>query len=267
MKGQVAIVTGGASGIGKAFAQRLVHEGAKVLIADLDGDLAQTVAMDLGCIGTRCDVAEETQIKSVVAQANAELGPVDIFISNAGFAEGQPDHAASAPNEVWQRNWDIHVMSHVYASRAVLPDMIARGSGTLVSVASAAGILNQIGDAAYSASKHAAVSFAESLAITHADDGIQVAVVCPQYVATPLLDMDERTETSASLISAEAVADALIDGLAEGKFLILPHPVVSMYSVARAQDPEAWLAGMRGLRRKFLKESEGGNLKDMHKFV
>jgi len=145
--------------------------------------------------------------------------------------------------------------------------MIARGSGTLVNVASAAGLLNQIGDAAYSATKHAAVSFAESLAIEHSDDGIQVAVVCPQYVATPLLDMDETTSTNGSLISADDVAEALMRGLHEGRFLILPHEVVSEYTALRANDPAQWLGGMRALRRHFLKTSETGDLKEMHKFI
>lgn len=267
MQGKTVVITGGASGIGKAIARRYAGLGAHVVIADLDGAAANALAAELGGLGRACDVSDEAQIQNVVVQTMDRFGAVDMFVSNAGFATGQPDHAASAQNDVWQRNWDVHVMSHVYAARACLPDMIARGSGTLVNVASAAGLLNQIGDAAYSATKHAAVSFAESLAITHADDGIQVAVVCPQYVATPLLDMDEDTETHAGLIAPEQVADALIKGLAEGRFLILPHPSVSEFTKLRAAEPDKWLGGMRALRRKFLRDSPTGELKDMHKFI
>lgn len=158
-------------------------------------------------------------------------------------------------------------MAHVYASRAVLPSMIERGGGYLVNVASAAGLLNQIGDAAYSATKHAAVSFAESLAITHSDDGIDVCVVCPQYVATPLLDMDDQTEIAGSLVSADHVAQAVLAGMLAKEFLILPHPQVTDYVALKGSDHARWLAGMRGLRRKFLRESESGDLKEMHKFV
>lgn len=267
MQNKTVVVTGGASGIGKAIAQRFAREGANVVIADLDGGAAAKVADEVNGLGLECDVSREDQIQRVVSEAVAAFGQIDVFVSNAGFAMGQPDHAASASNDVWQRNWDVHVMSHVWATRAVLPDMIARGGGTLINVASAAGLLNQIGDAAYSATKHAAVSFAESLAITHADDGIKVAVVCPQYVATPLLDMDDTTETTPSLIAPADVADALWTGLAEGRFLILPHETVSIYTSLRAAEPNKWLAGMRALRRKFMRESKGADLKDMYKFI
>lgn len=197
----------------------------------------------------------------------AELGPVDVFFSNAGLAKGEPSHAASASNADWQLNWEVHVMAHVYAARAVLPDMIERGHGYLINVASAAGLLNQIGDAAYSATKHAAVSLAESLAITHASDGIDVSVVCPQYVATPLLDMDAQTEVQGSLITAKDVADCVIAGMKSKDFFILPHPQVSDYMALKGSDHARWVAGMQGLRRKFLRESESGDLKEMHKFV
>lgn len=267
MQGKSVIVTGGASGIGKAIAQRFAAEGAHVVIGDLDGDAARDVAQSVNGLGFACDVSREDQISQLVDKARDAFGCVDVFVSNAGFALGQPDHAASASTDVWQRNWDVHVMSHVFAARAVLPEMIERGSGILVNVASAAGLLNQIGDAAYSATKHAAVSFAESLAITHADDGIQVATVCPQYVATPLLDMDDNTQTTDALLPASAVADALMDGLNQGHFLILPHNQVANYTQLRASDPDKWLGGMRALRRFFNASSETGDLKDMHKFV
>jgi len=206
------------------------------------------------------------QVK-VLSSAEDKFGPIDIFVSNAGLVRPEPSHAASASNDVWQLNWEVHVMAHVFASRALLPGMIKRGQGHLVNVASAAGLLNQIGDAAYSASKHAAVSFAESLAISHSDDGIDVSVVCPQYVATPLIDMDDETEVIGALLSAETAAKKILQGIAAKDFLILPHPQVSEYCKVKGNDHASWLAGMKGLRRKFLRESESGELKDMHKFV
>lgn len=262
-----AIVTGGGSGIGKAIARRLAHDGARVVVADLNEDAAKFVASDIGGLGVKCDVTREEEVIRVVSRAEAEFGPVDFFCSNAGLAVGQPNHAASASNDEWQLNWDVHVMSHVYASRAVLPGMIERSCGILVNVASAAGLLNQIGDAAYSATKHAAVSFAESLAITHGDDGIQVAVVCPQYVATPLINMDDETPTSGSLLSASDVADCLMAALEEGRFLVLPHEQVKEYTIARASSSDHWISGMQALRRKFLRDSETGDLREMYKFV
>ena len=190
-------------------------------------------------------------IRSLVAHATESLGPVDVFVSNAGFARGELGHAASASNEVWQLNWEVHVMSHVYAARALLPDMIARGSGYFVNVASAAGLLNQIADAAYSATKHAAVSFAESLAITHGADGIGVSVVCPQYVATPLIGLsDEDAEGQDALLTADDVADVVIQAVADERFLVLPHPVVAQYTGLRAADHDRWIKGMQMLKAK-----------------
>lgn len=261
------VVTGAGSGIGAALARMFAHQGARVCVSDLNGAAAQKVAADTGGLAVQCDVREESQIIKLVNTAETRLGAIDVFISNAGLACGEPSHAASASTQIWQLNWEVHVMAHVYASRAVLPSMIARGGGHLVNVASAAGLLNQIGDAAYSASKHAAVSFAESLAITHSGDGIDVSVVCPQYVATPLLDMDDQTDTSGSLISADDVAQSVLAGMITKEFLILPHPQVSEYVALKGTDHARWLSGMQGFRRKFLRDSENGDLKEMHKFI
>ena len=173
LKGKVAVITGGASGIGKAIATRFAEEGARIAIADLVLEKAQETADAVNGIAIQCDVTSEEQIKDLVSEVEIRVGPIDLFCSNAGVAFGEGVHSASAGNEVWQTCWDIHVMSHVYAARAVLPSMIERGEGYLLNMASAAGLLSQIGDAAYSATKHAAVGFAESLAITHADDGIR----------------------------------------------------------------------------------------------
>jgi NAD(P)-dependent dehydrogenase (short-subunit alcohol dehydrogenase family) len=251
LDGKTAIVTGGASGIGAALARKMAGAGAHVVIADLQADAAQTVATEIGGLGVVCDVTKESDIHAAVAAAQDRFGPVDIFVSNAGLGRGEPSHAASASNEVWQLSWGVHVMSHVYAARAVLPDMIARGDGYLLQMASAAGLLNQIGDAAYSATKHAAVSFAESLAITHGGDGIKVSVICPQYVATPLLGLTpEAAANRDTLLTPDQAAEAIMAGIETEKFLILPHSVVTEYVQMKTADYDRWLQGMRMLRAK-----------------
>lgn len=264
---QVVVITGAGSGIGAALARAFSDAGAQVCVSDVNAEAGEAVAQEIGALAVPCDVRVQEQIEALITTVQARLGPIDIFVSNAGLAKGEPDTAASASTADWQLNWDVHVMAHVHASRALLPSMIARGRGYLVNVASAAGLLNQIGDAAYSATKHAAVSFAESLAITHQDDGIGVSVVCPQYVATPLLDMDDTTEVSGSLLSASQVAQCVLRGIKAGDFLILPHEQVAGYMALRGSDHAKWMGGMRGLRRKFLREAENADLKEMHKFV
>lgn len=269
VKDRVAVITGAAGGIGHAIAEALAGAGAKVAIADRDADRVMEAAERLGVAGFVCDVTDEAQVQALVADAAEALGAIDIFISNAGVGFGEPDHAASTPNEVWQTCWDIHVMAHVYAARALLPGMLARGEGYLVNTASAAGLLAQIGDAAYSATKHAAVSFAESLAISHGDDGIRVSCICPQYVATPMLGFDsaETAPLHDGLIAPEVVAQAVLDGIRDEVFLILPHPQVAQYAALRGADPEKWLAGMRALRRRTIRELGTMSPAHMHKLV
>ncbi|MEL6240972.1 MAG: SDR family NAD(P)-dependent oxidoreductase [Pseudomonadota bacterium] len=243
------VITGGASGIGAALARHIVSHGGRVCIADRDSEATQLISDEIGAIHKVCDVRREPEIVDLVAYAEDEFGQVDCFVSNAGVAAGQEGHAASASNDVWALNWEVHVMSHVYAARACLPKMLERGAGYFVNVASAAGLLNQIDDAAYSATKHAAVSFAESLNITHGDQGIGVSVVCPQYVATPLINLsDDDAAAHQSLLTADEVAKTIVDGVSAGHFRILPHSQVADYVVLRAQDPDRWLAGMRKLR-------------------
>jgi NAD(P)-dependent dehydrogenase (short-subunit alcohol dehydrogenase family) len=182
-------------------------------------------------------------------------GRIDLFCSNAGIiaTDGPPWYATSASNDTWQAMWDIHVMSHVYAARACLPSMIERGEGYFLNTASAAGLLNQIGDAAYSTTKHAAVGFAEALAITHGDDGIRVSCLCPQAVATRMIGVVEDGGTAGvdGVLPPSAVADAVVEGLAEERFLILPHPEVATYRERKTADYDRWLGGMRKLRRQF----------------
>lgn len=254
--GKVCVVTGGASGIGKALATRFIAEGAKaVVIADLNADTVSAVGAEIGAQTHALDVRDETAIAALVASVEAEHGQIDLFCSNAGIigVDGEPWWATGADNELWQRMWEIHLMSHVYAARACLPAMIARGEGYLLNTASAAGLLAQIGSAPYSVTKHAAVSFAESLAITHGDDGIKVSCLCPQAVDTAMTAGTDGGGVAGvdGMLSAEAVAEAVIQGLDVESFLILPHPEVEEYRQNKARSYERWLGGMRKLRRLF----------------
>lgn len=252
------VITGAGSGIGAAIARRAAKMGARVCVSDLDGDKAAAVAAEFGGMAVACDVRDEAQVQALVAEAERDQGSVDIFVSNAGLGGGNPSHAASQDDDMWMLNWQVHVMAHVYASRALLPSMIARKSGHLVNVASAAGLLNQIGDTAYSATKHAAVSLAESLAISHGKDGIGVSVVCPQYVATPLLGLgDDDASGQASLLTADEVALAVVQGVEADTFLILSHPEVRQYTRHRASDHDRWIKSMQMLRAK-AEETFGG---------
>jgi NAD(P)-dependent dehydrogenase (short-subunit alcohol dehydrogenase family) len=266
--GKSVVITGAGSGIGAAMARAAAAKGAKVCVSDLDLSKAQSVANEFGGLAVQCDVRDEAAIQALVAKAASAHGDVDIYISNAGLGKGDPSHAASQSNEDWELNWQVHVMAHVYASRTLLPGMIARKSGYLVNVASAAGLLNQIGDAAYSATKHAAVSFAESLAITHGSDGIGVSVVCPQYVATPLIGLsDADADKGANLLTADDVAAAVMAGVEEDRFLILSHADVANYTVHRAKDHGRWISGMQMLRAKALQEFGSVSVESFYKLV
>lgn len=265
LKDKIIVITGGANGIGLALARRFKQDGAKhITVADLDGDKAQAVAKELGGLGLKCDVSREEDIKDVVAMTEKTAGAIDLFCSNAGIAMSDPDfgNAVSAPDAAWEKNWRIHVMAHVYAARAVLPGMIARKQGYFLNTASAAGLLSQIGSGTYSATKHAAVGFAEHLAITHKDDGIKVSVLCPQAVRTAMLGNSENDAGKSAavdgVLTPEQVAEAVVQGLEKETFLILPHPQVLGYMQKKAADYDRWIGGMAKLRRSML-----GN---MHRF-
>lgn len=248
------MVTGGGSGIGRALARRFAAEGAKaVVVADIDGDAAAATAAEVGGLGLRVDVADEADVQHLVRTAEEAHGPIDLFCSNAGIGGGG---GVEAPDDEWQRIWEINLMSHVYAARAVLPGMVARGEGYLLNTASAAGLLTNLGNASYTVTKHAVVALAEWLAITYADRGIKVSCLCPQGVRTPLLmdalDLDNPAAAmvlaSGGVIEPEDVAAAVVDGLREERFLILPHPEVAEYYRRKADDPDRWIRGMRRIQ-------------------
>jgi NAD(P)-dependent dehydrogenase (short-subunit alcohol dehydrogenase family) len=256
--GKVIVVTGGANGIGRALCERFHEAGAAtVVVADLEGDNAARVADRIGGRSYAVNVRDEGQIAALVADVESREGPVDLFCSNAGIIglDGEPWWATSAPNETWQAMWEIHVMAHVYAARACLPSMIERGRGYFLQTISAAGLLNQIGDAAYSTTKHAAIGFAEALAITHGDDGIKVSALCPQAVATRMIGASDDglggTAGVDGVRTPAEVAESALQGLREERFLILPHPEVEQYRQNKAEDYDRWLGGMRKLRRRF----------------
>ena len=252
LKDKIVIVTGAASGIGKALCKRFHKEGAAGIAAvDLNEDGAMAVAASVGGIGLGADVANEADIIRVVEETENKYGQIDVFASNAGIGVYDPSHAASASNEDWERIWGINMMAHIYAARAVLPKMIAQGSGYLLNTASAAGLLSQIGATPYSVTKHAAVGFAESLAIAHHDEGIRVSVLCPQAVRTPMIaNTDGGVAGLDGLMEPEEACDAVIQAMDEERFLILPHPEVLEYMKRKATDYDRWLAGMRRLRVK-----------------
>ena len=249
--GSVVVITGAAGGIGAALARRFAADGARgLLLADLDAGRVEDLALELdreGChtVGVGSDVTRETDVRALVETAEKHLGPVDLFCSNAGIGSGA---GIEAPNEVWQACWDVNVMAHVYAARAVLPGMLKRGRGYLLHTASAAGLLQMPGDAAYTATKHAAVAFAEWLAVTYGNQGIKVSALCPQGVSTALTENESvRAVLSAfgEILTPEQVAESVVQGLADERFLILPHPEVAAYEQGRAADRDGWLSGVR----------------------
>lgn len=248
LQDKVVVVTGGASGIGRALARRFAAEGARgIAVADRDGAGATAVAEEIGdqAFAVTTDVSVEADIVSLVTLTEDRYGPIDLFCSNAGIATGG---GVDAPNDDWQQIWDINVMAHIYAARAVLPGMIARGEGYLLNTASAAGLLSQISSAPYAVTKHAAVAFAEWLSITHGDQGIKVSCLCPQGVRTNMLGDGGGALLGPTAIEPEQLADTVIEGLASEEFLILPHPEVKEYFRRKGDDYDRWIKGMRRLQ-------------------
>jgi len=245
----VVVVTGGASGIGRALAERFAADGARaVVVADLDGAAARSVAGSLpGGLGLALDVADPGAMAEAVATVESDVGAIDVWCSNAGVgtSEGLGDDAE------WDLCWRVNVLAHVYAARHVLPRMVARGAGRFVVTASAAGLLSELDTAPYTVTKHGAVALTEWLAIRYAGTGVRFACVCPLGVRTPMTDAlppESATLATAPLIEPSRVADAVVAGLADGRFLILPHPEVAEYERRRTADRDRWLAGMARLR-------------------
>jgi NAD(P)-dependent dehydrogenase (short-subunit alcohol dehydrogenase family) len=255
LTGRHVIVTGAASGIGRALAERFAAEGARaVVVADLDRAGAEAVAARIGGLAVPTDVSQEADIRALVSKATEANGPIDVLCSNAGIG-GVPGGPETADDD-WDLIWRINVMAHVWAARAVLPDMLARGEGYLVNTASAAGLLTNLGNLQYSVTKHAAVSVAEWLSITYGDRGIKVSCLCPQGVRTPMLMGALEIMGGASVVAAgdvlepEAVAGAVVDTMREERFFVLPHPEVADYMRMKATDPDRWLAGMRRMQAR-----------------
>lgn len=249
IKGKVAVITGGASGIGRATAMKFAAEGAAgVVVADLDEAKLATVAQAVGGLGVRCDVSKEADIQNLIAQAEKKYGRVDVYFSNAGILGGG---GPEAPDELWDNMWKIHVMAHVWAARAVVEPMIARGGGYFLVTASAAGLLNIIESAPYGVTKHAAVAFAEWLSIAYGRRGLGVSCLCPQAVRTGMVpDGGGGSAGVDGVLSAEAVADEVVKTMSENRFLVLPHPQVLDYLRKKTADYDRWLGGMQ---KMFLK--------------
>ena len=250
VKDKVIVITGGASGIGRAMAHRFTEDGAKqVVIADLNGDGLNAVADEIGARAIPTDVSREDQVKNLISTAEQDYGQIDLLCNNAGIGTGG---GPETPNEDWQRIWEINVMGHIYAARAALPAMLNRGEGYMLNTASAAGLLTQIGSAPYAVTKHAAVSFAEWLAITYGDRGLKVSVLCPQAVRTAMTaDNPDGVASVDGMMEPEVLCDSVIETLREESFLVLPHKEVLTYIQRKAGDYDRWIRGMRKLQQAY----------------
>lgn len=256
VKGKVIVVTGGACGIGQGLCRRFAREGAKkVIIADVNEAAAKSVADEIKGIAMTCDVRKEKDIINLVSITEKKFGSIDLFCSNAGIIVLG---GVEAGNEDWQRIWEINVLAHVYAARAALPGMIKRGGGAFMVTASAAGLLSQIGSLPYSVTKHAAVGFAENIAITYGDQGIKVFLLCPQAVRTEMTRQGGGVAAVDGLMEPEQLTDAVMESFQRDEFLILPHPEVKTYMQRKTANYDRWLQGMRRLQTRVI---EGTPLK------
>jgi NAD(P)-dependent dehydrogenase (short-subunit alcohol dehydrogenase family) len=259
IQGKVVVVTGGASGIGAALAERFAREGARgVVIADLDERATQAAASELGAVGVTADVTSDDDVARLIAAAEDAFGPIDLFCANAGIASGT---GLETPDATWDAVLGVNVRAHVIAARRLVPKWLERGSGYWLSTASAAGIVTQIGDAPYAVSKHAAVAFAEWLSVTYGGRGIGVSCLCPMGVDTPLLrgglgtEGDEGlgarvVEAAGTILAPEQVAGVVVEAIRSETFLVLPHPEVLDYLRFKAADYDRWLAGMQRLQAR-----------------
>ena len=255
LKDKTIVVTGGARGIGRGLCVRFALESpAGIIVADIDEAEAKWTAKAVGGTAVACDVSSEDSIKALVATTQEIYGPIDLFCANAGIAFGG---GVELPDEEWKQMLDINFMSHVWSARAVLPGMLERGHGCLLHTASAAGLLMEFTSAPYQVSKHAAVGFAEWLAVKYGSRGIQVACLCPQGVRTRMIDDQHpmSQHLKAHSVSVEHVAETTMRGLRDEQFLILPHPEVERFMQNRAGDHGRWLRGMQKLRNKLLDDT------------
>lgn len=244
IRGKVAIVTGGASGIGAGIARRFAQESARgVVVADMNLDMAQAVAKGIGAMAVKCDVSREADIQSLVATTREKFGKVDIFMSNAGILGKMG--GIELDDALWQKMWEVHGMAHVWAARAVVPEMIERGEGYFLVTASAAGLLNIVESAPYGVTKHAAVAIAEWLRIAYGRKGLRVSCLCPQSVQTAMTAGGTGSAGVNGVLTPEQVAEDVVRTMSEESFLVLPHPEVAKYFLAKAQDYDRWLGGMQ----------------------
>ena len=250
--GQVAIITGAASGIGAALAQRLADDGARgIVLADLHLAPAQALADAINADGRqramamRCDVSVEADIQALVAATRSRFGQVDIYLSNAGILGREGGFELDDP--LWNTMWQVHAMAHVWAARAVVPEMAARGSGYFVVTASAAGLLTIVESAPYAVTKHAALAFAEWLRVAYGRRGVRVSCLCPQAVKTGMVSGDGGSAGVDGLLSPEQVAADVVAAMRDETFLVLPHPEVLGYFRAKAEGYDRWLGGMQKL--------------------
>ena len=255
IKGKVIVVTGAASGIGRALCQRFAKESASaVVVADVNTvGMAETLAAlgeETKGMAVPCDVGSEASVDTLVQETLKRFDRIDLFCANAGIFTAGGEEVS---NGAWQEIWDVNVMSHVYAARAVLPSMLERGEGYLLNTSSAAGLLSQVGSAPYSVTKHAAIGFAEWLSITYGNRGIKVSALCPQAVRTAMTDGSEGGGVAGldGMLEPEQLADSVVEALAEERFLVLPHPEVLTYMRRKAEDYDRWLGGMRRLHERF----------------
>ncbi|MFT6774537.1 MAG: NAD(P)-dependent dehydrogenase (short-subunit alcohol dehydrogenase family) [Paracoccaceae bacterium] len=250
IKDRIVVVTGAAGGIGRALALRFAAAGAKqVVCADIDEAGAQATAAEIGGVARRVDVASEADIKALIDTTEAEIGPIDLFCSNAGISIAG---GVEVGNDAWQTIWDINVMAHVLAARHLVPLMTARGGGYLLNTASAAGLLSQIGSAPYAVTKHAAVGLAEWLALSYGDQGIKVSVLCPQAVRTAMTrGHEDHVAAINGMMEPEPVAEACLRAIEAETFLVLPHPEVLGYMRNKTDNYDRWIGGMRKLNRKY----------------
>ena len=248
---KIIVITGAGSGIGRALAIRFKAEGAKQIVAvDINAENAQATANMVDGVAMTADVSVEDDIVRVIETTEAQIGPIDLFCSNAGVGIG-PD--LNSPNSQWQTSWDVNLMSHLYAARHLVPRMVGRGGGYFLNTASAAGLLNQVGAAAYGVTKHAAIGFGEWLAIHHQHQGIKVSMLCPQAVRTAMTASDNDATTAASadgMMEPEELADKVVEGLRVEAFLILPHEVVLEYMRNKTSNYDRWIGGMNKLMKK-----------------